>query len=70
MRDTDKAIKVWPKLSFGAFSVKFGLACSAVILRLAARRICKAKLLADDYFVLAALVKAPPDPLETALMLR
>ena len=44
-----------------AFSVNFALACTAVILRLAARKACKVKLLADDYFVLAALVRCVSD---------
>ena len=44
-----------------AFSVNFTLACTAVILRLAARKACKVKLLADDYFVLAALVRCISD---------
>lgn len=54
----------------GAFSVNFALACSAVTLRLAARRICKAKLLADDYFVLAALVRPTVDLNRIYLILR
>lgn len=56
-------------LVLAAFSVNFALACSAVTLRLAARRICKAKLLADDYFVLAALVRFTPVRHKKELML-